>query len=180
MARSMRTSPIRNWFFEQFAYRANAAVTEVIDIVHHADVLSQLEQYLIAETKSGASSVRLSRGVSRPILMLNFKRPTRLKSYFARVKEHAAEKVRGGFQRRRIAGAQLAVDLDERFFRRTDGVLIQGAREHQADLVALGEEHIDFRNAAFGKRLPQLGSQRLVGLQQNFASLSVDHIGDAV
>src|SRR5258708_34430162 len=33
------------------------------------------------ETKSGASSVRLSSGVSKPILMLNLRRPTRLKSY---------------------------------------------------------------------------------------------------
>src|SRR2546430_3255272 len=35
----------------------------------------------------------------------------------ARVEEHAAEKVGGGFERRRIAGTQLAIDFDERFFR---------------------------------------------------------------
>ena len=29
--------------FEQFADRANAAVAEMVDVVHHADVLAQLE-----------------------------------------------------------------------------------------------------------------------------------------
>src|SRR5438270_8953717 len=43
--------------------------------------LRSLKRYLMAATKSGVSSVRLSSGVSSPILMLNFRRPMRLKSY---------------------------------------------------------------------------------------------------
>src|SRR3989442_11074990 len=56
-----------------------------------------LKRYLIAETKSGASSVRLSSGVSRPILMLNFKRPTRLKSYLRGSKNMPRKRFVAGF-----------------------------------------------------------------------------------
>ena len=32
----------------------------------------------------------------------------------------------------------------------------------------------------FGKRLPEVGGQGLVGFEQNFAGLAVDNVGDAV
>ena len=37
----------------------------------------------------------------------------------ARVEEHALEQLGGGVERRRIAGTQLAVDLDQRFVLRS-------------------------------------------------------------
>src|SRR6202167_2787878 len=43
--------------------------------------LRSFSKYLIAATKSEGSSVRFSSGVSSPSLMLNFSRPTLLKSY---------------------------------------------------------------------------------------------------
>src|SRR5258705_52143 len=54
------------------------------------------------------------------------------------------------------------------------------AREPHADIVALREEHVDFRDATFGKSLPEFRGQRLIGFEQNFAGLAVDHVGDAV
>src|SRR6266851_4050777 len=166
--------------FEQFADRANAAVAEMVDVVDDADVLAQLEEVLDRRNEVRRIQRAVVERRVQPHLDVELQPAHAAEIVLARVKEHSAEKVRGGFQRRWIAGAQLAVDFDERFFRRPDGVLIQGAREHQADLVALGEEHIDFRNAAFGKRLPQLGSQRFIGFQQNLARLAVDDVGDAV
>jgi hypothetical protein len=74
--------------FEQFAHRAHAAVAQVIDIVHRADALAQLEQVL----DGGAERMRGPRdracacraAVASALscsLMLNFMRPTREKSY---------------------------------------------------------------------------------------------------
>jgi len=40
--------------------------------------------------------------------------------------------------------------------------------------------HVDFGDAAFGKRLPEIGGQRLIGLEQNFAGLAVDDAANAV
>src|SRR5208282_5215406 len=98
----------------------------------------------------------------------------------ARVEKHAAEEVGGRFQRRRIAGAQLAIDFDERFLGRADGVLVQGARQHQADFIAFREEYVHFGDARFGKGLPKIGGQRLVGFEQHLARLAIDDVGDAV
>src|ERR1700739_4901316 len=142
--------------------------------------LRSLNKYLMADTKSGESSVRLSSGVSSPILMLNFRRPTRLKSYLRGSKNMPRKKVGAVSTRRGIARAQLAVDFDERLFRRANRILVQRAREHHADVVALREEHVDFGDFGFGKGLPDLGGERLVGLQQHFAGLAVNHVGDAV
>ena len=68
--------------FEQFANRANAAVAEVIDVVHRrrCSCAASAGSWMDA-TKSVAIQRAVVSGVSRPSLMLNFKRPTRLKSY---------------------------------------------------------------------------------------------------
>ena len=114
---------------EQFAHRADAAVAEVIDVVHGADArrisAGSVEHVLplMVARKSSRSSVRLSSDVaSRPCrssLMLNFMRPTREKSYLRGSKNmpwnSCVAVSRGG----RIAGTQLAVDFDQRFVLRS-------------------------------------------------------------
>ena len=61
----------------------------------------------------------------------------------ARIEEHAFEERGGGVEGRRVAGTQLAVDLDERFFRLAHGVAAQGVGDDVAHVVALGEEDLD-------------------------------------
>src|SRR5256886_9087598 len=97
----------------------------------------------------------------------------------ARVEEHAAEKVGGGFERRRIAGTQLAIDFDERFFRGANSIFVERAREHHADIVAVREKHIDFGDARFGEGLPKVRGQRLIGFEHDFAGLrSEEHTSE--
>src|SRR5467141_349018 len=166
--------------FEQLAHGANAAVAKMIDIIHYADVLAQLEEILDCGNEVRRIQRAVIQGRVQTHLDVELQAANAAEIVLPRIEEHAAEKIRGRFQRRWIARAQLAVDFDERFLRRADRVLVQRAREHQADVVALGKEHVDFGDAAFGKRLPELGGQRLIGLEQNFAGLAVDDVGDAV
>ena len=84
--------------------------------------------------------------------MLNFMRPDAREVVLARVEEHALEELRGGVERRRIARTQLAVDLDQRFVLRLDGVLLERGGDHRADVVALGEEHFELVDAGFDER----------------------------
>ena len=139
--------------FEQFAHRAHAAVAQVIDVVHRADALAQLQQVL-----DGVDEVLLDRACAcraalRPrlsySLMLNFMRPTREKSYLRGVEEHALEQLGGGIEGRRIAGTQLAVDLEQRVVLRLDRIFAQGGGDDVADIVALGEEDLEARDAGF-------------------------------
>ena len=131
-------------------------------------------------TKSAASSVRVLSEVSRPNLILNFKPAHAAEIVFARIEEHAVKQGRGGLQRRRIAGAELAIDFDQRLARRANGVLIERAGKHHAHVVAVGEEHVHAGDAGIAERRPDLRGQRLVGFEQHFAGLPVHQIRDRV
>ena len=105
-----------------------------------------------------------SRGIERARLQRRFQaqldielQPADLAEIvFARIEEHAVEKRRGGFERRRIAGTQLAIDFDQRLARGTDGVLIERAREDHAGVVAVGEENVHAGDAGFRQAPPRL------------------------
>ena len=131
-------------------------------------------------TKSAASSVRVFERSLEAEFDVEFQAAHAAEIVLARVEEHAVEQRRGGFERRRIAGTQLAIDFDERFARRADGVLIERARKHHADVVAVGEEHVHAGDAGFAERRPDFGGQRLVGFEQHFAGLAVHQVGDGV
>ena len=96
----------------------------------------------------------------------------------ARIEEHALEQRGRGIQRRRIARTQLAVDFDQRFVRRLDGVLAQRGADHVADVVALGEEDLELGRRRLRIILLQLvGGELAVGFEQHFAGRRVDDVG---
>ncbi len=166
--------------FEQFANGANAAITEVVDVVDNSDVLAQLEQVLDGRHKIRRVECAIVQRRIHPHLDVELQTADAAEIILTRIKEHSAEKIRSRFKRRRIARTQLAVNFDQRFFGRTDAVLVERAREHQPDVVALRKEHVDFSDARFGKRLPHIRRDRLIGFEQDFAGLAIDHVGDAV
>jgi len=66
----------------------------MVNVVDDANVLPQLEEILDRRNKVLAHpSVRLSSGVSKPILMLKLQAAYAAEIVLARVKEHAAEQV---------------------------------------------------------------------------------------
>ena len=58
----------------------------------------------------------------------------------ARVEEHAFEQAIRGLHGRRIAGAHLAIDFQQRINRLRDDILLQSLREHRPQIVSLREE----------------------------------------
>ena len=144
---------------QQFAHGAHAAVAQVVDIVHRADAPAQLEQVL----DGGAEILRIERplverrGVGLVVqLDIELHAAHAREIVLARVEEHALEELRGGIERGRIAGAQLAVDLDERFVLRLHRILPDGGGNHRADVVALREEDFELLDARFD----ELGQRR--------------------
>ena len=103
--------------FEQLAYRANAAVAEMVDVVHRADVLAQLQQVLDRGHEIGRIERALIERSLKTQLDVELQAADFAEIVLARVEKHSVEERRGGFERRRIAGTQLAVDFDQRFFR---------------------------------------------------------------
>ena len=114
--------------FEQFAHRAHAAVAQVIDIVHRADSAAQLQQVL-----DGVDEIALIERalVERRFVDLVVQLDVELhaaharKVVLARVEEHALEELGGGVERRRIAGTQLAVNLEQRVVLALHRILLQ-------------------------------------------------------
>ena len=167
--------------FEEFTNRADAAIAEVIDVVYGADIFAQLQQV----TNRGDEI----RGIERASferrfeaeLDVEFQAADAAEIVFARIEEHAIEKRSGCFERRRIAGTQLAVDFDQRFARRPDGILIESAaRARRLSSSRSGKKTSTLGDARFGERCPDFGGQRLVGFEQNFAGLAIDEIRDGV
>ena len=94
----------------------------------------------------------------------------------ARVEEHAVEQRRRGVERRRIAGTQLAVDLDQRFLRSLDRIALQGLADDRAHVVALGEEQRHFYDAGIENLRNLVGGQLGVGFEHDFAGGGVDDV----
>ena len=93
-----------------------------------------------------------------------------------RVEEHVLEERSRAVERRRIAGPQPAVDLDQRLFVRADRVLLQRLRQDRADFVALGEEDLDLLDVLLLRDEDRAFGQLLVGLEQHFAGRRIDDV----
>src|SRR5579862_148980 len=166
--------------FQKLAHRANAAIAEVIDVVHRADTAAQFQQVL-----DGVDEVLV---IERPLiersgvglvvqLDIELHASDAREVVLAGVEEHALEKLGGGVDRRRIAGAKLAVDFEQRVVLLLHAVLAQRGRNHISDFVELGEEYIEGRNLRLNQLGDDGGRQLVVGFDQNFAGFHLDHVG---
>src|SRR5208282_3201667 len=163
--------------FQQLAHGADAAVAQVVDIVHRADVLAELEQVFDGGDEVGrVQGALVERGVE-PQLDVELQAADLAEVVLARVEEHALEERGGGIQRGRIARAQLAIDFDERFTRAVDGVAVESAAGDRAHVVAFRKAHVHFGQPGFRQLGPVVGGERLIGLEQHFAGLPVHDVG---
>ena len=165
--------------FQQLPDRAHAPVAEVIDVVHHADVLAQPEQVFDRHDKVRVVQRAVIERRVQSHLDVELQPAHAAEIVFPRIEKHSAEQVRRRLERRRVARPQLAVNFDQRLLGRADCVLVERARQNHADVVTLREKYIHFRDARLGKHFPQICRERLVGFEQDFARLPVDHVRDA-
>src|SRR5581483_5575474 len=165
---------------QQLANGAHAAVAQVIDIVDGADGLTQLQQIADGRVKI----VGLQRAVLEVRAVLAIEQldvelqPAHAREIvLPRIEEHAVEERGRGVERRRIAGTQLAVDLDQRFLRRLHRIAAQGGADHRPYIVALGEEQVQLGNAGLHHLRQLVGGEFGVGLEQHLAGVDVDDVG---
>ena len=166
--------------FHQLAHGAHAAVAQMVDIVHHADVLAQLEQVADGriEILRRQRAMIQRRGVLVFVELDVELEPAHAREIvLARIEEHAFEERRGRIQRGRVARPQLAVDLDQRLLRLVHRVALQRVGDDVAHVVAIGEEDLK-RRCARGQHLVQpVGGQLHVGLHHHFAGGRIHHVG---
>ena len=165
--------------FEQFAHRAYPAITQVVDVVDLADVAAQLEQV----GDGGIEVFRLQgalverRGIDLFIkLDVEFHAAHAREVVLARIEEHATEQLRRGLQGGRIAGPELAVDLDQRVLLRAYGIFLQRRRDDYAHLIPLGKEHLKLFHRTVHESDDLLGGDLRIGLRQHFPALFVRYV----
>src|SRR3569833_2239952 len=173
---------------EEFAHRAHAAVAEVIDVIHHAAALAELKQVadrvveILAVQNARIVELAFRRHALRRFgRVVNLDRklhaPHAREVILARVEEHALEKLSGGIHRGRIAGTQLAVDLDQGFLAGLDRILAESGGDNRADFVPLGEEDLEARDSGVNQLCYNRGGQLLIGVNQDFTGRHVNHVG---
>ena len=167
---------------EQLADAPDAAVAEVVDVVHVLRVAAQLQQE--ADHRDDVLEVDdpLAERRREPELGVELEPADAREVVLLRVQEHALEQVARRVERRRVARPHAAVDLDQRLLGSLDRVLLHRHRQHRPDLVALGEEHVEGVDlAALGEHHGEHARrERLVALEHHLARLRVHDVGDAV
>src|SRR4029077_15538109 len=92
---------------EQLAHRAYAAISQMIDVVHRADVLAQFQQGTNRRDEiRGIERSRAQRSLEAE-LDIELQAADAAEIVLARVEEHSVEKRCGGLERRGVARAQL-------------------------------------------------------------------------
>src|SRR5437764_1483264 len=162
---------------EELADGADAAVAQVIDVVDVRRIPPQLEQVLddLVEVLR-VQDLLVERRVE-PELRVELQPADAREVVLLRVEEHVLEERPRAVERRRIAGTQAAVDLDERFFVRVDRILLERLADDRADLVALGEEDIDAVDVLLLRHRHDARFERLVRLEDHFAGRRIDDVG---
>ena len=110
---------------EEFAHRADAAAAEVIDVVDQAFLAFQFEQVLDRRDEILTSHHPVFVGNVEVELEIDLVASNATEVVFFRIEEHALEHALGVGHGRRIARAQLAVDVFERFFLVVRGIFAQ-------------------------------------------------------
>ncbi len=165
---------------EELAHGADAAVAQVVDVVHVGRVPAQLEEILqdLVEVLR-VQDLLVERRV-QPELGVQLETAHPREVVLLRVEEHVLEERARAVERRGIARPQPAVDLDERLFVRVDRILLQRLADDRADLVLLREEDLEAVDVLLLGHRDDARRQLLVGLEDDLTGRRVDHVRGGV
>src|SRR6267142_4864969 len=145
----------------------------MVNVVHHANALAQLEQ--IAD--GGVKVIRfecpaVEAGSIGAIKQLDVELQAAYarEVVLARVEEHAVEQRSCRIQSWRVAGPQLAIDLDQSFLRGLYRIAPQSLADHRSHNVALREEHLNLADAGFHDLGKLVGGYFRVRFHQHFTA----------
>ncbi len=161
---------------QQFAHGADAAVAEVVDVIGLPVPGGEEQEVAQHVDEVGMGQDPLVQGIVLPELQVGLQPPDPGEVVALRVEEHPVEHGRGHFQGRRVAGAELLVELQHGLFGRGHMVLFQGFRKGQAARVEFREADVDLPDAVADHLVDQVGVDRLVRFTQDLARLHVDDV----
>ena len=177
MARSIRTSPIRNWFSSNSPTDRTRRFPRWSMSSTFDGFRRSVSRYRMTSWKScGCRTLLVERGLQAE-LRVQLQPPHPRKVVLLRVEEHALEQRPRAVEGGRIAGPQPPVDLDQRLLVRLDRVLPQRGRQHRADLVPLREEDLDGAHFLLLSHRHDARRDLVVRFEDDLAGLRIDDVG---
>ena len=162
--------------FHQLAHRAHAAIAEIVDVVDFAAAVAQFRECL--EDRQDVFLTQDARRVGR----IEAKTHVHLHAADAgkivalAVKEQLAKQGFRRVERRRLAGAHDAVDVDERLL----AAVVLVHRQRVAHIRACGDvvdvDDVDLVEARFVERGKVRRRQLVAGFDINLARFRIDHV----
>ena len=159
-----------------FPDAAHAAIAQVIDVVHVAVAVADVDQGLhdlddvfLAEHArardllAAHAPVELHAADGRQIVSLG-------------VEEQVLKQVLGGILGRRLARTHHAVDLDQRLEARLGRIDAQGVRDVRTAVQIVDEQRADLGDAVLDELADRRNGEDLVGLGEDLAGLGVDDV----
>ena len=155
----------------QFADRADAPIAQMIDVVDVAAAIAQIDQrlddrqdILLAQHAHGVRGVEIETHV-------HLHAADRRKVVALGVEEQRVEHRLGAVERRRLAGAHDAVDVEQRVLARGILVDLQRVADIGADVDVVDVENRHSSKPFSTQRREQLVGDLVAGLGENFAGL---------
>ena len=164
----------------QLADRAHAPVAEVIDVVDLAAAVLDLDQH-----PDDCDDVLVAQHAQRvlglqPEAHVHLHPADRRQVVALGIEDQAAEQRLGGVQRRRLARAQHAVDVEQRLLAVLAAVERQRVADVGADREMVDVEHRDLGDAGLGQLADGLAGELVARLGQDQAGLLVDQVAAQV
>ncbi len=167
---------------QQLAHAANAAVAQVVDVVHVCRARAELQHE--GDDRGDVVLVEdlLGEGRRAPQLGVELEPAHPREVVLLRVQEHPLEEVARGVEGGGIARPHAPVDLDQGLLGALDGVLLDGQGHHGPDVVPVREEDLEGADLAVFRldHREHARGQGLVALEDDLTGLGVHHVGDVV
>ena len=159
-----------------FADAAHAAVAQVIDVVHVAIAVADVDQGLHDLDDVFLAEHARARDLLAAHAAVELHAADRRQVVAFAVEEQILEQVLRGVLGRRLAGAHHAVDFDQCLEARLGRIDAQGVRDIRATVQIVDVQRADFRDAAFDELAHRGNGQDFIGLGQDLAGFGVDDV----
>ena len=157
-----------------FAHAANTTVTQVIDIVHVAEAVTDIDQ-LTQHIEDVLAIQHAGAGVAFTTQATIELHPTNARQVVAVFgEEQVMEQRLGSLFGGRLAGAHHAINLDQRFQLRAGGIQLQSVGNERTAVEVVGVEGFDMRDTALCHTLEDFRSDFRVTRADQLTGFGID------
>src|SRR6185437_9169963 len=168
--------PDAEGILRHLADAAHAAIAQVIDVIHMAVAVADVDQGLhdLDDVFLAQHPRTRDRLASHAAVELHASDRRQIVAFA--VEEQVLKQVLGGILGRRLAGTHHAVDFDQRLEAGLGRIDAQSVRNIRTAVQIVDVQGVNFGDAVFDQLAHRRNRQNLVGLGQDFAGFGIDDV----